>query len=87
MSTDLAGHQALVALTAYMAENGYSPKAIAYAVEKPHKHADIALTALAVHEHEVQTNHTVLASLADLEHYCNECEWVWLPPADTEDIT
>ena len=36
-----AYHENIITLTRYMAENGYEPDSIAYAVEKPWKYGDV----------------------------------------------
>lgn len=43
--TDKLTMDHLVVLTSWMADNGYTPSEIAYAVEKPWKHTDLLAAA------------------------------------------
>lgn len=49
-TSELLAHEVtypqVVSLTAYMADSGYTAQEVAYAVEKPWKHADLIAQAL-----------------------------------------
>ena len=84
-------HEDLVILTAWLAREGHTADAVAYAVEKPWKYPDELATAKAVNEHEQKIDHEVThdrcrrlnyPDAGPADYYCilPGCDWEWVSP-------